>query len=164
MPNPATAEKEGARTLVVTRDFEAPRGLIWRAFTNADALRKWLIGPPGWDMIVCEMDVRTGGGYRWRWRHPSDGEFGFTGTYAAVEDQQSLEDEQVYDSATHGVPMTKTVENKLVFEDFGQGTRVVSRMTFPTGEAVDQAVASGMTQGMEISYAKLDALIADGAV
>ena len=52
----------------VTRSFKAPRALVFRAFTEPELVRRWMLGPPGWAMPVCEMDVRPGGTYRWRWR------------------------------------------------------------------------------------------------
>ena len=52
----------------VTRSFHAPRILVWQAQTVPALARRWLVGYPGWSMTVCEMDVRLGGQYRWRWR------------------------------------------------------------------------------------------------
>ena len=66
----------------VTRDFAAPRQLVWRAHTDPKLVRRWMLGPPGWSMPVCEMDVRPGGKYRWRWRSDQNGaEFGFHGDF-----------------------------------------------------------------------------------
>ena len=162
MPAAAQVSKEGDRTVVVTRAFDAPRPHVWRAFTEPALLKRWLIGPPGWEMHVCEMDVRTGGGYRWRWRHAEEGEFGFTGTYSEVVKQSLMKDRQVYDQGSHDVPMADATHNTVRFEDSGTGTRVISRMEFPTIEAMEQGLASGMTDGMEMSYANLDGLIEDG--
>ena len=62
------------------RDFIARRELVYEAYTNPKLVQRWLLGPPGWTMPVCEMDVRVGGKYRWRWRSDEDGkEFGFHG-------------------------------------------------------------------------------------
>ena len=65
----------------VTREFKARRELVYKAHTVPELVQRWLLGPPGWTMPVCEMDVRVGGKYRWRWRSVEDGkEFGFHGT------------------------------------------------------------------------------------
>ena len=70
----------------VTRDFKAPRTLVWQAHTDATLVPRWIGGYPGWTMPVCEMDVRPGGKYRWRWRADEDGkEFGFHGDYREVD-------------------------------------------------------------------------------
>ncbi len=64
----------------VTRQFAAPRALVYEAYTTPSLVQRWLLGPPGWTMPVCTMDVRVGGKFRWRWRNDQDGkEFGFHG-------------------------------------------------------------------------------------
>ena len=74
----------GDSQVKVTRGFRAPRALVYRAFTEPKLLQQWMLGPPGWSMPVCEMDVRVGGRYRWRWRSDQDGsEFGFHGEFFA---------------------------------------------------------------------------------
>jgi uncharacterized protein YndB with AHSA1/START domain len=74
------------REVKVTRAFRAARPLVYRAYTEPALLQRWLVGYPGWSMPVCEMDVRVGGRYRWRWRSDTDAsEFGFAGTFREVE-------------------------------------------------------------------------------
>src|SRR5688572_25513590 len=73
------------RDVVVVRTFNAPRTLVFDAWTRPELVRRWLLGPPGWTMPVCEMDVRVGGKYRWRWRSDESGkEFGFVGEFREV--------------------------------------------------------------------------------
>ena len=57
----------------VTRDFDAGRGLVFDAFTKPELVRRWLLGPPGWTMPLCEIDLRVGGAYRYVWRSSSPG-------------------------------------------------------------------------------------------
>jgi uncharacterized protein YndB with AHSA1/START domain len=74
---PAQASTPSDTEVLVKRSFDAPAQLVWRAYTEPDLVRRWLLGPPGWSMPVCEMDVRLGGKYRWRWRSSGAGqEFG----------------------------------------------------------------------------------------
>ncbi|MEM9754682.1 MAG: SRPBCC domain-containing protein [Pseudomonadota bacterium] len=160
MPTPAEVSEDNDRTLRVIRHFDAPRIQVWRAFTEPAYLTRWLLGPPGWEMHVCEMDVRVGGRYRWRWRHASEGEFGFSGSYTAVEAGRLLRDRQVYDVGTHGVGESAETRNDVMFKDAVTGTQVTSRMEFPTAEGMAQAVATNMTDGMEMSYANLDRVLA----
>src|SRR5450631_1790035 len=56
----------------VTRDFDAPRRLVFDAFTKPELVRRWLLGPPGWTMPLCEIDLRVGGAYRYVWRSEKD--------------------------------------------------------------------------------------------
>jgi uncharacterized protein YndB with AHSA1/START domain len=68
--------------IVVVRDFNAPRDLIFAAFTEPEHVRQWLLGPDGWTMPICEIDLRVGGAWRYGWRNPSDGrEFEMHGEY-----------------------------------------------------------------------------------
>src|SRR5687768_11582138 len=79
------------REVTVTRSFKAPRALVFRAYTEPALVRRWMLGPPGWSLPICEMDVRVGGSYRWRWRSDTDAaEFGFVGTFREVQPPSRL--------------------------------------------------------------------------
>ncbi|MGE0450259.1 MAG: SRPBCC family protein [Vicinamibacterales bacterium] len=149
------------REVMVTRSFRAPRMLVYRAHTEPDLVRRWQLGPPGWSMPVCEMDVRVGGRFRWRWRSDADGtEFGFTGTFRVVEPAERLVHSEVYDPGTLGGPHP---ENEAIitvtFDEEGGVTTITCLMDFGSKDARDAAVATGMTDGMEMSYQLLDALL-----
>ena len=86
MPKPAEVTLPSDREVRVTRTFNAPRQLVWDAHTKPELVRIWQCGYDGWDMPVCDMDVRVGGKYRWQWRSREDGkQFGFFGTYTEVD-------------------------------------------------------------------------------
>ena len=86
----------------VTRDFRAPRKLVWRAHTEPELFQRWIGGYPGWSMPVCEMDVRPGGKYRWRWRSDEDGkEFGFHGDYREVDAPREMVQTEYYEERRH---------------------------------------------------------------
>ena len=90
------------REVRVTRSFKAPRALVYRAYTEPQLVQRWMLGPPGWSMPVCEMDVRVGGGFRWRWRSDQDAsEFGFAGTFREVQPGSRLVHTEAYDPG-HG--------------------------------------------------------------
>ncbi len=118
-----------------------------------------MLGPAGWSMPVCEMDVRVGGAYRWRWKNAKDGsEFGFFGTFTEVNRPAKLAHEESYDPGDVGGPMASEpalITNEL--RDDGGGTTLVITMLFASKEARDGAIASGMTDGMELGYVRLDA-------
>jgi uncharacterized protein YndB with AHSA1/START domain len=145
----------------VTRSFKAPRTLVYRAYTEPDLVRQWLLGPPGWSMPVCEMDVRVGGRYRWRWRNEKDGkEFGFAGSFREVQPASRLVHTETYDSGTVGddFPGNEALVTVTFTENSGL-TTVVTLIDFGSKQARDAALATGMTGGMEQSYQLLDTLL-----
>lgn len=149
----------GDREVRVTRTFKAPRQLVWDAHTKPELVQKWMLGPPGWSMPVCEMDVRAGGGYRWRWKSDEDGkEFGFFGTFTEVNKPAKLAHEENYDPGDVGgaMPASEPALITNTFDEKNGVTTMVVTMLFPSKEARDAAVSTGMTDGMEIGYARLD--------
>jgi uncharacterized protein YndB with AHSA1/START domain len=85
MPKPADVTMASDREVVVTREFDAPPALVYAAFTRPSLVSRWLGGLPGWTMPVCEIDLRVGGTYRYRWRNEAEKqEFGFTGEYLTI--------------------------------------------------------------------------------
>lgn len=152
------------REVKVTRSFKAPRALVYRAFTEPELVRRWMLGPPGWSMPVCEMDVRVGGRYRWRWRNDEDGnEFGFTGTFREVHPAARLVHSEAYDPGTVGGGYPGQDALVIVtFAEEGGTTTVTTLIDFGSKEARDAAVGTGMTDGMEQSYQLLDQLLIKG--
>lgn len=163
---PMTMEKAqvvlpGDSEVKVTRSFRAPRALVYRAYTEPEIVKRWLLGPPGWSMPVCEMDVRVGGKYRWRWRSDENGaEFGFAGVFQEVQPAAKLVHTEAYDPGTvgEGYPGKEAIVT-VTFTESGGLTTVTSLIDFGSKEARDAAVATGMTEGMEQSYQLLDALL-----
>jgi uncharacterized protein YndB with AHSA1/START domain len=147
------------REVRVRRDFKAPRTLVWDAHTKPELVQRWMLGPPGWTMPVCEMDVRVGGSYRWRWKNVEDGkEFGFFGTFQDVDAPARLVHAENYDPGDVGGAMPSG-EPAIVTNEFteaGGVTMLVVTMLFPSKQTRDGAVGTGMTGGMEIGYQRLD--------
>ena len=151
------------REVKVTRSFRAARPLVYRAYTEPALVQRWMLGPPGWSMPVCEMDVRVGGRFRWRWRSDTDGsEFGFAGTFRDVQPQSRLVHTETYDPGTVGDvhPQNEALVSVTFGEDGGI-TTVTTLIDFGSKEARDAAVATGMTDGMEQSYQLLEALLSE---
>lgn len=149
----------------VTRSFHAPRTLVWQAHTLPDLMRQWL-GYPGWSMPVCEMDVRPGGGFRWRWRSDENGqEFGFFGTFTEVSEGEKLSYDQYYDPGDFALPEgdmspDEPTRIRATFSEENGVTTLVTVLEYASQEARDAAMSTGMTDGMEASYQRLDALVA----
>ena len=163
MPTPATVVIDGDTTVVVTRDFDAPRAHVWRAHTEPALLQRWLLGPPGWEMHVCEVDFRVGGSYRWRWRNLDSGiAFGFDGEILAFDPPVRMEERQTFIPGTVGGEMG-TCDNLLTLTETEGGTRLVTRIRYADRATMEAALATGMTDGMEMSYALLDGLLAEVA-
>lgn len=148
----------------VTRDFKAPRRLVWQAHVDPKLFQRWIGGYPGWSMPVCEMDVRTGGKYRWRWRTDDGGqEFGFFGEYSEVEAPVRMIATEYYDPGTMGGAMdanSPTINHTSFIENNGV-TTLVTLLKYVSKEARDAAISTGMTDGMEVSYARLEKLVAE---
>lgn len=142
----------------VMRSFRALRPLVFMAYTNPALVPCWLLGPPGWSMPVCEMDVRVGGSYRWRWRNDTDAsEFGFAGTFREVLPPARLVHTEMYDPGTVGDAHPRSESLVMVtLAENGNLTTVTTVIDFRSREARDAAVATGMTDGMEQSYQLLD--------
>jgi uncharacterized protein YndB with AHSA1/START domain len=153
------------REVKVIRSFMAPRALVYRAYTEPSLVQRWLLGPPGWSMPVCEMDVRVGGRYRWRWRSNQDGsEFGFSGTYREVQPGAKLVHTEAYEPGNVGgsYPAKEAIVTISFTENAGV-TTMTTLIDFGSKEARDSAVATGMTDGMEQSYQLLDGLLGEQA-
>lgn len=161
-PREARVTLPSDREVCVTRAFRAPARLVYEAYTKPELVQRWLLGPPGWEMTVCEMDVRPGGQFRWRWRSDEDGsEFGFRGEFVEVEPGTRIQHTQIYEPGDVGGTMGEDQESLITvtFSESDGITTVTSVMDFGSKEGRDAAMSTGMTDGMEMSYQNLDALL-----
>lgn len=158
MPAPADVTLPSDREVRVTRTFHAPRRLVWEAHITPDLVRRWQ-GYEGWDMPVCDMDVRVGGTYKWQWRNLDDGKrFGFFGTFTAVDAPSTLVHEQYFDPGDmdYAMPAGDPCLVSLTLSEQDGVTTLICNLTFASKEARDDAMSTGMTDGMEHSYTRLD--------
>jgi uncharacterized protein YndB with AHSA1/START domain len=161
MPKPAEVTLPSDREVRVTRTFNAPRQLVWDAHTKPELVRRWQ-GYDDWDMPVCDMDVRVGGKYTWQWKHREDGkQFGFFGTFTVVSRPSKLVHEQYFDPGNLGgtMPVGDPCIASVELSEQDGVTTLVCNMTFASKEARDGAISTGMTDGMEYSYTRLDNLV-----
>jgi uncharacterized protein YndB with AHSA1/START domain len=154
------------REVKVTRTFKAPRALVFRAYTEPALVRRWMLGPPGWSMPVCDMDVRVGGSYRWKWKNDSDGaEFGFFGTFREVQPPSKIVHTERYDPGT--LPEAYPNEGEAIitttFTEEDGITTMTALMDFGSKDIRDAALKTGMTDGMEQSYQLLDQVLQETA-
>jgi uncharacterized protein YndB with AHSA1/START domain len=144
-------------TIVVTRTFDAPRQLVFDAHTRPELIRRWCLGPPGWTMPKCEVDLRVGGDYLYGWEHPDQPGAGFEigGTYKEIAPPGRI----VHVERFMGHESLCTLE----LSEKGGKTTMTYTMDFHTKESRDAALATGMTGGMEQSYERLEQLVAKQA-
>jgi uncharacterized protein YndB with AHSA1/START domain len=143
----------GEREVVITRVVDAPRRLVFEAFTNPVHVPKWLTGPEGMTMPVCEIDLRPGGRWRYVYRLPDGGEMTLQGTFREVSPP-----ERVVHTESWGPEWPETV-NTLVLTETGGQTTINITVLYPSAEARDAALQSGMKDGMDQGFARLDALL-----
>lgn len=147
----------GDRELVMTRVFNAPRRLVFDAFTKPELVRRWLLGPDGWSMPVCEIDLRVGGSYRYVWRRDRDGtEMGMGGVYREIVVPERLVSSEKFDEAWYPGDSVGT----FVFVEQGAKTTVTQTMLYDSREARDGVLRSPMEGGVTASYDRLEALLA----
>lgn len=147
--------------VVVIRDFRAPRDVVFDAWTKPELVKRWLLGPPGWTMPVCEMDLRVGGKFRWRWRNADGAEFGFAGEFREVVRPSHIVHTQSYDPGTVGGSMGAEA---LITADLTEKNGVTTYRTtirYQSKADRDAAMSTGMTNGMEQSFLQLDSLLAN---
>ncbi len=159
---PAEASLPTDTEVLVKRSFDAPAKLVWRAYMEPELFRRWCGGYPGWSMPVCEMDMRVGGEYRWLWRNDEDGmEFGFTGEVMEVVTHERIVHTQIFDPGNMGVSMGGAPSIITVtFNETNGTTTVATTIKYASKADRDEALSTGMTDGMEISYQRLDEMLA----
>lgn len=145
---------EGDRHVVVTRRFAAPPEAVYRAHTDADIVRKWMLGPDGWTMPVCISDPVPGGKIRYEWSDGNGNGFYLTGEYVALEPFRRI----VHVERMHMPDPTPDNHVETSFTPDGAGTLMVMRMTLPDADVRAAMLATGMEGGMEASYARLEGL------
>ena len=148
-------ERKSDRVLVVTRTFKAPARRVFEAWTKPELLKQWWIPKSfGLSFLSCEIDARTGGTYRFVFRHPSSEQpMAFFGRYIEVIPNARL----VWTNEEGGDAGTVTT---VTFEQRGDETLFVLHDLYPSKEALDEAIASGSTNGFSETFEQLDALLA----
>jgi uncharacterized protein YndB with AHSA1/START domain len=148
------------REIEVTRVFDAPARLVFDAFTKPEMVKRWMLGPEGWTMPVCEMDVRAGGAYRWVWQKGDGGmRMSVSGEFREVVAPSRLVHTEQFDPPWY--PGVAVITTRLA-EHAGKTTLSLT-MSYPSQEIRDGAMKSGMESGMAMSYARLERLLASAA-
>ena len=141
------------REIVMTRVFDAPRALVFDAFSRPELLRRWF-GPRGWSPVVCEVDLRVGGGFRFVLRGPGGKDLGMRGVYREiVPPERSVHAESFDDYPGESVVTATLIEQ-------GGKTLFTATVLYPSREVRDLVIRSGMQHGAAEGYDKLAELLA----
>ena len=160
MPMPLTVVTQGDTEIVVTREFDAPRDLVWDCWTVPALIRRWLAGPPGWTMSTCEFDGRVGGKWRFVSKGPDGFEMAHGGVIKTFDRPERMVSTELFDMDWTGGETINTNE----FADLGGGrSRSTLTITYSSQEARDGARATPMAEGMEMGFQKLDELLKERA-
>jgi uncharacterized protein YndB with AHSA1/START domain len=146
----------GDQEIVMTRVFDAPRSLVFDAFTKPELVKRWLLGPPGWSMPVCEIDFRIGGRYRYLWRHENGNEMGLGGVYREIVAPERIVATEKFDESWYPGEAVGTV----VLAEQGGKTTLTQTILYESRDARDAVLKSPMEQGVAASYNKLAELLA----
>jgi len=146
------------REIVMTRAFDAPRALVWDAMSKPEMLRRWLLGPPGWTITTFDDDLRAGGKFRWVWRGPDGSEIAMGGVYREVARPERIVRTESFEFGS--APPTGEQLATLVLTEQGAITALKLTLLYPSKEARDAAVASGVDRGLAVGYERLDDLLA----
>lgn len=146
----------GDREIQVMRDFDAPRQMVFDAFTKPEFVRRWLLGPPGWSMPVCEIDLRVGGSYRYVWRSEHDQTLmAMGGVFREIVPLQKVVATEKFDDAWY----PGEALNTTVFEEIGTTTRATITILYESKSARDTASRSGMEHGIAAGYDRLEQML-----
>lgn len=143
---------------VVSRVVRGAIDQVWRAHHEAALIQRWMLGPDGWSMPVCQVAEKVGDTYRYEWENGSpEGRFGFTGELLEQEaPRRAVTTEQMI-----GMDGPGNVNELVLTPKPGGRTLIEVRITFPSKEVRDMVLGTGMVEGMETSYARLEHVVLD---
>lgn len=143
--------KPDDNTLTARRSFAAPRERVWAAHTQCEHVKQWLLGPEGWTMPSCEIDLRPGG----KWRYVYQGPEGAAGFSFSGEYQEVVTPERLVNTETMDDGPVHTLNTLILADDDGH-TALLVIVEYPSSEVREQIIATGMMDGWAESYDRLD--------
>ncbi len=136
----------------IERDFNLTAAQLFQAHTDPALIRQWMSGMPGWSLPVCEVDLRVGGTYRWEWASPDGAKMAVGGTFKEIVPNTRLVQSEIYDDPWY----PGGCDVALSFSD--SSPSLVMLLTYEDPAARDIALQTGMSDGLEIGYKRLDSL------
>jgi len=143
------------REIAMTRAFDAPRRLVFHCLTKPELLKRWGLGPPGWSLVVCEIDLRVGGAWRFVMHGPDGTEMGMRGVYREIVRAERIVQTESFDDPWYpGEALNTTV----LAEEAGETTLTI-RLLYDSQEIRDAVLKSGMERGVAEGYDRLAGLL-----
>lgn len=157
MSNPLNVTTPSDTEILITRVFNAPRPLVFQSLTDNEFLKRWLLGPPGWTMTESVSDLRVGGKFRHEWKHEAGQEMAMVGVYREVTPPVRIVRTECFEFGC----ASQAGEQVAVLELSDQGERTLLTLTvqYPSKEARDATIASGMERGISAGYERVDAIL-----
>ena len=143
--------------LEITRDFNAPRKLVFDAMTKPELLRRWFNGPPGWTLSVCEFDARPGGRYRYVWTKQGGIEMGMGGEILEIVEPKKIVATEEFDQSWYP---GNAIDTSILTERDGKTTLTLI-VKYESPEALQAVLKSPMESGMSYGYDRLEELLAE---
>jgi uncharacterized protein YndB with AHSA1/START domain len=144
------------REFTLTRTFDAPRRLVFDAYTKPEMVKQWLFGPAEWPLVHCEIDLRVGGKLRYVWRNKERGDMGMSGVFREIVASARLAHTELFDEDWTGGETLLTT----TFEERGGRTTVAATVLYSSQAARDAALETGMVGGWSQGHDRLDELLA----
>ena len=141
------------REVRLTRVFDAPRQMVWDAFTKPELMKRWF-GPRGWSLVECTIDLRVGGGWRFILQGPEGQKMGMRGAYREIKAPERSVHVETFDDYPGESIVT------AVFTEKGGKTTMEATVAYASKEVRDAVIQSGMEHGAAESYDKLAELLA----
>jgi uncharacterized protein YndB with AHSA1/START domain len=153
-PGTTTFTTPSDTEIVMTRVVDAPRALVWEAYTKPEHVQQWMLGPEGWTMPACEIDLRPGGAFRYVWRRAEGDEMEITGTYVEI-----WPPDRIVSTESWGADWPDT-RNTLALTEEDSRTTITTTMLYPSKDVRDAALESGMKDGASVTFDRLAAYLA----
>jgi uncharacterized protein YndB with AHSA1/START domain len=144
------------REIAMTRVFDAPRRLVFDAFTKPELVKRWLGVFGGWSLAVCEIDLTVGGAYRYLWRGPNDAEMGMRGVYREIVPAERIVCTESFDDPWYEGEAVSTA----VFVEQGGKTTLTNTVLYASSQIRDAVLKTPMEKGVAASFDRLDELLA----
>jgi uncharacterized protein YndB with AHSA1/START domain len=143
------------REIAMTRVFDAPRRLVFDAWTRPELLKRWLGVFGGWSLLVCEIDLRINGRCRFVWRGPDESDMGMSGVYRDIVPAERIVCTESFDDPWYAGEAVGTV----IFVEQGGRTTLTNTVLYASKEVRDAVLKSPMEHGMAASYDNLAELL-----
>ena len=154
--SPLQITTPSAREVAMTRVFDAPRQLVFEAWTRPDLIKRWLGARAGWTFAVCDVDLRVGGRYRYVWKGPSGEEMGMGGVFMEITPPERLVVTEKFDQSWYPGEAVSTT----VFTEEAGRTTLTLTVRYESRDARDAVLATPMASGVNESFDALAGVLA----